>query len=78
MENKVLEFLKELRPECDFESSNDFIEDGLLDSVDVIELMAMIEEEFDCDIPGTEVIPENFASLKDIVSIIERCKNAWQ
>lgn len=76
MEEKVLVFLKELRPECDFESSDNFIEDGLLDSVDVIELMAMLEEEFDCDIPGTEVVPENFASVNDIVGIIERCKNA--
>lgn len=75
MKEKIKEFLLELRPECDFESSNDFIEDGLLDSIDIVELIAMFEDEFNVDIPGVEVIPENFSTIDDIVKLIERHLN---
>ena len=44
--NEILEMLQEIRPEFDFSSSDNFIEDELLDSFDVIALVDMFEKEF--------------------------------
>lgn len=71
---KLLEMLEEIKPEHDFKSSKDFIEDGLLDSFDVISLVNMIEEEFDVMIDGMDIIPENFCNLEAIMAIIVKCK----
>ena len=35
MKEKIMEILTGLRPECDFENSENFIEEGLLDSMDI-------------------------------------------
>lgn len=72
--DKILEMLEEIKPEHDFLSSNDFIEDGMLDSFDVVSLVSMIEDEFDIVIDGMDILPENFNSLDAIMAIIEKSK----
>lgn len=67
---KILELLNEIRPEFDFESSNNFIEDGYLDSFDVVSLVEMIESTFGIVIDGLDVLPENFQNVKSIVEVI--------
>ena len=41
---KIIDFLKELRPEFDFATSEDYIEDGMLDSFDVVSLVSMMDK----------------------------------
>lgn len=72
MEEKVLNILKEIRPEYDFESSEDFVEDGFLDSFDVITVVAEIEKCFGVIIDGLDVLPENFSTIKSICELIQR------
>lgn len=74
MEEKIKEFLAELRPEMDFDSSEDFIEDGLIDSLDIVALMDFVEEEFGIVIPGTEIISSHFKSYATIVELINQYK----
>ena len=74
MEEKIKEFLAELRPEMDFETSEDFIEDGLIDSLDIVALMDFVEEEFGIVIPGTEIVATHFKSYATIVEIINKYK----
>lgn len=68
----VLSMLKELRPEFDFEESKDFVEDGLLDSFDIVSLITMLEEKYSVKIDGLEVIPENFLSVDAIVALVKK------
>ena len=72
MENKILELLKEIQPDFDFEESVDFIEEGYLDSFDVVTLVSDLEEMFSVLISALEIIPENFGSVKDICKLVER------
>ncbi|MCM1232263.1 MAG: phosphopantetheine-binding protein [Ruminococcus flavefaciens] len=72
MEEKIFDILKKIRPEFNFAGSDDFVEDGYLDSFDVIELISCIEEEFDVVINGLDILPENFKSLEAIVETIKR------
>ncbi len=69
---EVLEVLKNLKEDVDFESSTDFIEDGLLDSFDLVNLVTELEDAFDIEIRGVDIIPENFVSLESITELVEK------
>ena len=71
MESIIIEILEKVRPECNFLESKDFIYDGLLDSFDMVILLDEIENKFKIRIDGTDVIPNNFSSIKSIVDIVE-------
>ena len=69
---ELLRILSSLHPEVDFEHAGDLIEEGILDSLDIVTLITEINSAFDVQIPAEEVIPENFASPKAIYALIER------
>lgn len=74
MKEKVLELLLGLKPECDFENSDGFIEEGLLDSLDIIAIVEYVEGEYGIKIPGTDISLKNFNTLDGIVELIEKYK----
>lgn len=67
------EILKEIRPEFDFDASHDFIADGILDSFDIITLVADLEKSYGISIPGVDILPENFHNVAAIQALVERC-----
>ena len=71
--NEIMDILKRLHPEYEYDTSDDFIEDGLLDSFDVISLVSEIEEVFNVQIKGVDILPENFSSAERIAEIIIKC-----
>ena len=72
---KLLEILEEVKPGVDFESSQNMIDEGLIDSFDMINIIANINEKFDIDFSVAEIIPENFETVKSLYETIERIKN---
>lgn len=74
MEEKVFGILKEIRPEFDFEESDNFVEDGYLDSFDIVTLVSELEMAFDIVIDGLDVLPENFETVKDICNMVEKSR----
>lgn len=68
----VLEVLKSIKEDVDFENSTDFIEDGLLDSFDLVNLVSELEDVFDIEIRGVDIIPENFTSIETITELVEK------
>lgn len=74
MKEQILNILNALRPEFDFTSSTDFIEDGMLDSFDIVSLVSEIEENFDVVIIGEDILPENFSSVEAIYNLILNSK----
>lgn len=70
----LLEILQELHPDVDFETHKTLIDDKVIDSFDIISLVAEINDRMDIAIPAEELIPENFnsyASLKELVDRLE-------
>ncbi len=67
---KIREILIDIRPEYDFLDEVDFIESGMLDSFDILTLVTELEEQFNIHIDGSDILPENFCSLKAIENII--------
>lgn len=72
MREKVIEILTELRPEFDFTEDVNFIEEGMLDSFDVVSLVDEIESAFGVAISGADVLPENFCNVDAICDTIKR------
>lgn len=72
MKEKILSILSDIRPDIDFETEEGLISDGLLESFDLIQLIASLENEFGVEVGNRNITTENFDSLKDIVSLIER------
>lgn len=70
----LLEILTALKPEIDFEREKELIDDGLLESFDVITLIAEIEEQFEIEIPAEEIVPENFNSAEGIWNLCEKIR----
>jgi len=69
---KLLEILYEIRPEVDFLNSSNFIENRLLDSLDIVVLVSDIEEAFAISIHVNDIVPENFYNLETITKLIAR------
>lgn len=68
----ILTMLSEIRPEFRFEESGNFIEDGMLDSFDIISLVSMLEERYGIKIDGLDIVPENFFTVKSIMELVEK------
>jgi acyl carrier protein len=68
----VAEILKEIRPEFDFTVSSDFITDGMLDSFDMVTLVATLDKNFGISIQGTDIVPENFQNLQTIEALLRK------
>ncbi len=69
---KLLEILGELHPDVDFETEEHLIDDKILDSFDIVTLVAEIDAEFDVAIPAEELLPENFNSAKALYALVEK------
>lgn len=68
----LLEILAELHPDVDFETEEHLIDNKILDSFDIVTIVAEINSEYDVAIPAEELIPENFNSAKALYSLVER------
>lgn len=71
MKEKVIEILTEVRPDIDLSGEVKFIDDGELESLDVVALVGELNDEFDINISVKHLIPENFNSVDVIVKLIE-------
>lgn len=74
MREKIIQILTELRPEFDFTEDVNLIEEGMLDSFDIVTLVSEIEENCGVTIGGTDILPENFASIDAIVELVNKSK----
>lgn len=71
MKEKILSILSDMRPDIEFETEEGLISDGLLESFDLIQLIATLENEFGVEIGNKNITKENFDSLDRIVSLME-------
>ena len=72
MKEQIIKILAGLRPEFDFTQDVDFIEEGMLDSFDVINLVMELDAAFGVSIDGMDILPENFASVDAIEQLLKK------
>lgn len=73
---ELLSILRALHPEVDFEACDTLIDDKILDSIDIVTLVAEIGSEFDVEVPAEELTPENFNSAKALWAMVQRLDEA--
>ena len=76
MKKRIVDILSDLRPEFDFNENVNFIEEGMLDSFDIVSLVDELESQFNIKINGIDVIAENFSSLDKLEALIKKSETA--
>lgn len=71
---KLLEILKGIRPDVDFEHEISLIDDGILDSFDVVSIISGIDDYFGVQIRINELTPDNFNSINNIWELIQKLR----
>ena len=71
---QLLEILREIQPNVDYDHCDSLIDGHFLDSLDILALVAEVEEVFDIIIPTVEIIPENFNSAARLWDLIQRLR----
>lgn len=69
--NELTQIFTELCPGVDPECTS-LVDDGEIDSLDIVSLVSEIMDAFSVVIPVEEIIPENFNSLSGMMSMIQR------
>ena len=72
MEEKILELLSEEYTEIDFTASEELVDDGILDSLTITGIIALLTMEFGIMIPYEEIIEENFNSVAGLARMVEK------
>ena len=72
---RILEILTGVRPDVDFENEKSLIDDGILDSFDIISIVSEFNDEFDIEIDVEDLEPENFNTIEAMQELIEKLQN---
>ena len=72
MRDTILDLLGEIAEGIDFDTCTTLNDDGLLSSLDIIQLIGALNDEFDISIPATEIIPDNFNSVDAMAAMVKR------
>lgn len=70
--DKLIHILTELNPDVDYKTEDALIDGGILDSFDIVTLVAEIDDVFGVQIPAEELTPENFNSAKALYVLVQR------
>ena len=71
MKEKLMNILAEVCPEVDFESETALIDDGLLESLDIVMIVTEVMQEFGVELTVDDLLPENFNSADALLALIE-------
>ena len=67
----LLNILSEIHPEVDFETETALIDDGLLESLDIVMIVQEVMQEFGVELTVDDLLPENFNSVDALLALIE-------
>ncbi|MDR1320554.1 MAG: acyl carrier protein [Gracilibacteraceae bacterium] len=70
--DELLEILRDIQPDVDYEHCETLIDDGYIDSFALISLITSINRVFDAEITAEHIVPENFNSARAIMDLIQR------
>jgi acyl carrier protein len=72
MQQKIIEILQTMHPEADVAHSTRLVDDGILDSLDIVTLITELNAAFEVSIPAMEIVPDNFNSAAAMADMIQR------
>ena len=72
---KLITILADIKPRAHFEECTDLVDKGLIDSIDIVNIISAIETEFGIEIDPDEIDPDNFQSANSMWEMIQRIEN---
>ena len=69
---QIRELLADLHPDVDFDAHTKLIDENIIDSIDIITLIAELNDRLGCEIPPEELVPENFNSYAQIKTLVTK------
>ena len=73
--DELLELLEDIKPTVDFRTCTGLIDDGYLDSFDILSIVSELNDAFGIEISPVDIVPENFNSAKALWDMVERLKD---
>ena len=70
--DELLELLEDIKEDVDFEHCDTLIDDHIIDSFDILQIISTLNDHYDISIPASEIVPENFNSAKALYAMVER------
>lgn len=74
--DELMKILSGVRPDVDFQNEARLIDDGILDSLDIVMLVGELNDAFGVSISVDELLPENFNSAAAMDALIRRLQEA--
>lgn len=74
---RILGILKSIREDVDFENEKNLIDDGILDSFDIVAVVGELCDEYDVTITADMMEPENFNSAEAMLKLVERIQDEF-
>jgi len=71
---RLKEILEGIRPDVDFKNEKKLIDDGILDSFDIVSIISELNDEYQIAIRVHELGPVNFNSIEAIMNMVQRLK----
>lgn len=72
MREKIIEILRQVNEDILGYKGKDMVEDGIIDSLEIMEIVAAVESEFHIEMEADDIVPENFADVEAIIRLIEK------
>lgn len=72
MRERIMRVLLSVNPKFDEYWDADFLEEGLIDSFEIMNIIMQLEQEFAVEIDPELILPENFCSLEAILKLVEQ------
>ena len=70
--DELIKILEDIQPDCDYETCDTLIDDGILDSFAILSIVSELEDAYDIRITPADIIPENFNSAAALYEMVQR------
>lgn len=73
--NELRELLESICPDVDFDTKDLLIDDGVIESLDIVMIVGELNDHYGINITAADLIPENFNTLEAIWDLVEQLSN---
>ena len=70
--DQLMDILTEVNSDVDYETCDTLVDDGILDSFDIVSIVGELNDTFDIEITPVDIVPENFNSAEAMWEMIQR------
>ena len=73
--DELIGLLEDIKEDVDFANCETLIDDHILDSFDILQIISTLNDNYDISIPASEIVPVNFNSAKSLLAMVQRLQN---